>query len=318
MNNSIAQTPQVQTLTTDVYSARADFEKCLNKETDINFDKEAQFAVQILAQNSYAMNIATGSPLGRQSVISSVKNIASIGISLNPARKQAYLVPRDKRICLDISYQGLIDIAVQSGSIKWAQARIVHENDFFELNGVDKEPTHRFDPFGKQRGEYVGVYVTVKTSDGDYLTETMSVEDINAIRDKSESFKRSGKGPWRDFWPEMAKKTVVKRAQKYWPKNDRLSDAIHYLNIDGEEGISKEENNDTSSVDKDVFEKWKDRINAAKTAEEARDIYVQANKECKNLRNADLWARLKEEILLKVSEIKSNVIDGEYTEKGDA
>lgn len=39
----------------------------------------------------------------------------------------------------------------------------------------------------------------------------------------------------------MCRKTVVKRASKYWPKVDRLNSAIEYLNTDGGEGISKDE-----------------------------------------------------------------------------
>ncbi len=36
----------------------------------------------------------------------------------------------------------------------------------------------------------------------------------------------------------MAKKTVVKRAYKYWPKTERLDTAIHHLNTDGGEGLA--------------------------------------------------------------------------------
>ena len=35
----------------------------------------------------------------------------------------------------------------------------------------------------------------------------------------------------------MARKTIVKRASKYWPRHDRLSAAIDYLNTDGGEGF---------------------------------------------------------------------------------
>jgi recombination protein RecT len=38
--------------------------------------------------------------------------VAAIGITLNPASKLAYLVPRDGMVCLDISYMGLLHRAV--------------------------------------------------------------------------------------------------------------------------------------------------------------------------------------------------------------
>jgi recombination protein RecT len=118
-----------------------------------------------------------------------VTNIAAIGISLNPAKRQAYLVPRDGKICLDISYMGLMDLAMATGSIKWAQAEIVYAQDSFALNGFDKPPTHTYNPFSKDRGDVVGCYVVVKTADGDYLTTCMSRDEIDGIMNRSQSVK---------------------------------------------------------------------------------------------------------------------------------
>ncbi|KAG0928979.1 hypothetical protein G6F31_017515 [Rhizopus arrhizus] len=188
----------------------------------------------------------------RQAVVNAVNNVAAIGISLNPAKKQAYLVPRNNKIYLEISYMGLIDLAVSTGSIKWAQAALVHENDGFALHGYDAPPTHTFNPFSTQRGALIGVYVVVKTADGDYLTHTMSIADVYAIRDRSEAWKAGNKGPWKTDEGEMVKKTVVKQAYKYWPKTERLDQAIHHLNTDGGEGINFSDSN-TPAVDPDLL-----------------------------------------------------------------
>ena len=164
-------------------------------------------------------------------------NVAAIGSSLNPAKKQAYLVPRKGKICLDISYMGLIDLAIDSGSISWAQAELVYEQAPFTLNGFDKPPTHQRNPFSTERGAMVGAYVVVKTHDGDYLTTCMSRTEIDAIKNRSESVKAGKSSPWDTDYGEMATKTVVKRAYKDWPKSDRLDHAIHHLNTDGGEGF---------------------------------------------------------------------------------
>ena len=84
----------------------------------------------------------------------------------------------------------------------------------------------------------VGAYVVVKMHSGDYLTECMSREEIDAIKNRSESVKAGKSSPWDTDYGEMAKKTVVKRAYKYWPKSDRLDQAIHHLNTDGGEGLA--------------------------------------------------------------------------------
>lgn len=221
-----------------IQEARDSFAAVLT-DRSISFEREAGFAVQILSNKEYTLKVATDN---RQSVIDAVTNIAAIGISLNPAKKQAYLVPRDGKICLDISYIGLLDLAISSGSIMWGQAELVHENDAFTLNGFDQPPTHQRNPFAKDRGEVVGAYVVVKTRDGDYLTTPMSTDEINAIRDRSEGWKayvskKIKSTPWSSDWGEMAKKTVIKRAYKLWPKTDRLDQAIHFLNTEGGEGL---------------------------------------------------------------------------------
>lgn len=224
----------IQTITNYVYGAEQNFQSVL-VDRSLNFEREAGFAIQVLTASDYVAKLAAND---RQSVINAVTNIAAIGISLNPAKKQAYLVPRKGKICLDISYMGLIDLAIQSGSIMWAQADLVYATDAFTLNGFDRPPTHQYNPFSKERGEIVGAYVVVKTHTGDYLTECMSREDIDSIKNRSESVKAGKSSPWDTDYGEMAKKTVVKRAYKYWPKSDRLDQAIHHLNTDGGEGLA--------------------------------------------------------------------------------
>lgn len=218
----------------DIYATREAFDSVLS-DRSINFEREAGFAIQLLSGSNYALTTAMGN---RQSVVNAVTNIAAIGISLNPAKKQAYLVPRDNKICLDISYLGLMDLAMSAGSVKWAQAALVHEADGFALNGYDKPPTHTFNPFGKDRGAIAGVYVVVKTVDGEYLTHTMTIADVYAIRDRSQAWKSGKSCPWRTDEGEMIKKTCVKQAYKYWPKAERLETAIHHLNTEGGEGLA--------------------------------------------------------------------------------
>lgn len=222
-------------ITGDIYAAKENFNSVL-ADRSINFEREAGFALQVIGASDFMLSVATGD---RQSVINAVTNIAAIGISLNPAKKQAYLVPRNRKICLDISYMGLMDLAMSTGSIRWGQAKLVRENDDFVLNGLDELPTHNYRPFSKERGAIVGVYVVVKTPDGDYLTHDMEISDVFDIRDRSEAWKsfiakKTKSCPWATDEGEMIKKTCVKQAYKYWPKTDRLEKAIHHLNTDGE------------------------------------------------------------------------------------
>jgi len=198
------------------------------------FDREVEFAMQIMSASEYLQEIAMKCP---QSMVDAVTNVSAIGLSLNPARKLVYLVPRKSKICLDISYMGLIELATNTGSVRWAQAALVYEEDSFTLNGYDRAPTHTFAPFAKTRGALVGAYAVCKTADGDFLTETMTIDEVYAIRNRSDSWKGGKATPWKSDEGEMVKKTVVKRASKYWPKTERLQNAISYMNTQGGEGI---------------------------------------------------------------------------------
>lgn len=220
---------------------KADFEQVCS-EPSISFKRESEFAMQIFANNDYLAKIAVANPVSTRSA---VMNVAGIGISLNPAQKLAYLVPRKGSICLDISYMGLMHIAQQSGAIKWCQSAIVRKNDQFRREGLDKPPVHIYNDFdtAEQRGEIVGAYVVIKTDDGDYLTHTMRIDSIFSIRDRSEAWKKyksdnSKKCPWVTDEEQMILKTVVKQAAKYWPRRERLDAAIDHVNTEGEEGIN--------------------------------------------------------------------------------
>lgn len=194
-------------------------------DNSVTWAKESQFAIQLLQRNDYLAKAAINNPTSAQNAII---NVAAIGISLNPASKLAYLVPRDGMVCLDISYMGLLHIAQASGVIKWGQCKLVHESDTYEPQGLDRAPLHKYNAFATEadRGKVVGGYCTVKTADGDYLTEEMSLAEIKA----TEATSKAANGPWKKFWSEMARKTIVKRASKYWPRAERMDRATDMLN----------------------------------------------------------------------------------------
>lgn len=188
----------------------------------VNFDQEAHFALQALKANEFLAKTAANNP---DSLINAISNIASVGLSLNPALKHAYLVPRDGKVCLDFGFKGLVHLAVDSGSLLFVQAEIVFEKDKFILRGRGQEPIHERNPFAKDRGEMIGAYCVAKLVNGDFLVETMSIEEILSIRDKTQAYKAflSGKAKsaiWESDFYEMAKKTIIRRASKSWPMSN--------------------------------------------------------------------------------------------------
>lgn len=192
----------------------------------LDFRQECLFAQQQIMKNSYTAGVAQEN---LNSLKAAIMNVAAIGISLNPALQHAYLVPRDKKICLDISFRGLVKLATESGAITWAKAELVFEKDTFAYRGPSTAPTHEADVFG-DRGELKGGYVIAKLPDGEVLIDVMSVAEIHKVRDTS---KAKNNGPWVDWYHEMCKKTLIKRAYKSWPQTEgrlRLDKAVATLN----------------------------------------------------------------------------------------
>jgi len=191
----------------------------------LDYRQECLFARQQITKSDHTTNTAANNPM---SLKSAILNVAAIGISLNPALAHAYLVPRDGKICLDISYRGLVKLATDCGAIQWAKTELVYENDTFVWNGVNREPDHKADPFS-ERGAVVGGYCLAKLPDGSVMVETMT----RAEMDKIQATSKAANGPWKTWPDEMRKKSVTKRASKSWPQTDnreRIDTAVSVLN----------------------------------------------------------------------------------------
>lgn len=251
----------------------------------VTWQKEASFALQAIEKSEYLQKAKPSS------IRNAVVNVASVGLSLNPAQKLAYLVPRDGLCCLDISYIGLTKIATDSGSVLVVKAECVRKNDEFEYMGPFERPTHKFNPFAstETRGEVIGAYTIAKLANGETLIETLSLEEINKIRATS---KAKNSPAWNEWFDEMAKKSVIKRAYKMWPTTDRLSKAVEVINE--HEGLADRSGSAGAGVTievmpQDEMEAFKQRIAAAETKEDAKAIYLEAVVVC--AKNNDLQSR---------------------------
>lgn len=262
-------------------------------EGHVNWEQESQFAIQSLQKNEYLAKIATQSPWSLQNAI---VNVGAIGISLNPALKHAYLVPRRGEVCLDISYMGLLHLAKESGTIVFGQARLVYEKDQYENQGIDKAPVHKANTFG-ERGSLVGVYCTVKLPSGEYLTEEMSVAEIEKIRQSSPA----KDSPWVNWYEEMARKSVVKRASKYWSAGNRIAMAVETLNShEGlEEKVINPEPEQPEFYDEELFtknyEKWCEILTTGRKTVEDLIALIETRAKLTDIQKASLEAVMEGE-----------------------
>lgn len=188
----------------------------------VNYRREAGFALDIIRKSEHLQKCSA------ESIRVAVRNVAAIGITLNPVLKLAYLVPREGMCCLDISAPGLVKIATDSGSVLAAKAVVVRANDTYEPRGPFDMPVHQYKAFASdaERGEIIGAYSVAKLHNGTVIVDELNMDTINKIR----SVSKARNGPWQQWFEEMVKKTTVKRGYKSWPKTERLSMADDVLN----------------------------------------------------------------------------------------
>ena len=142
---------------------------------------------------------------------------------LLPDGRQAALVIFSNRVQYMPMVAGIRMKVYQSGEITSLVARVAYENDQFEvIYGDDERIEHKPNMFS--RGEMIAAYAIATYRDGSKAREVMSIDDIEKVR----SVSRTGKsGPWRDWYEEMAKKTVIRRLAKALPLSAELDEFMH-------------------------------------------------------------------------------------------
>jgi recombination protein RecT len=117
---------------------------------------------------------------------------------------------------------GILKKVRNSGELLSISAYVAYSNDEFEYSLGDEERiTHR--PALDDRGRPRLVYAIAKTKDGGIYREVMTVAEVEKVRAVSRA---KNAGPWKDWWDEMARKTVLRRLSKRLPMSSDLDDLV--------------------------------------------------------------------------------------------
>jgi recombination protein RecT len=162
-----------------------------------------------------------------QSILGGLMTCAQLG--LRPGvLGQAWLIPFKGKAQLVVGYQGLVSLAQRSGDIASISARIVYENDEWDVEfGTEDRMIHR--PFMRgDRGAPVAYYAVVKSTRGGTYWEVMTKADAERHRDRFAMARKDGVviGPWAEHFDAMALKTVLIRALKLAPRNTEIQKAF--------------------------------------------------------------------------------------------
>jgi recombination protein RecT len=137
---------------------------------------------------------------------------------LPDGREAALVIFRDKAKGKIAQYLAMVGgvrkMVLQSGEVTVFEQHVVYEQDIFDVRfGSQAYIDHR--PFLKgDRGAPVAAYSVAIMRGGHKSFEVMTVEDIDRVRMVSRT---KDAGPWKQWWDEMAKKTVAKRHAKMLP-----------------------------------------------------------------------------------------------------
>jgi len=195
------------------------------------------------------------------SVISAIVQSVELGLELNNAKKEAYLIPYGSECKFEPSYIGLATLAIRSGLVNSLYGEVAHESDTFRVS----QGTHRaiqHEPKYGNRGELIAAYAVAFLPNGGYDFEVLDRSEVDAVMNVSKAKKS---GPWVDWFGEMAKKSAIRRLCKRLPKDSRMEKA---LAISDENVVLDAESQPSAETSKTV-EALKAKLLAAKDGQAA-------------------------------------------------
>jgi len=158
----------------------------------------------------------------KPSLAGAILQSAQLGLEPDGVLGHAYLVPFKGKVVFIPGYKGLIQLARRSGEVSTVEAVVVNAGDVFEYErGL--VPILRHKPAEGDAGKVTHVYAIIRLRDGGVQWDVMTFDQIEAVRRRSPA---GNGGPWVTDWPEMAKKTVLKRVLKLAPCSVEAQRAI--------------------------------------------------------------------------------------------
>lgn len=181
--------------------------------------KSAGFMSSLITAVSSNKALAECEP---SSILSAAAIAASMDLQINPSLGMAAIVPyRDKGVAVaqfQIMTNGFKQLAIRS-----AQYRTMHSGPVFEgmMNSYDHvtgeiDWNKEWDGDDSDPSKAVGWVAYLKLLNGFEKTLYMTVKKIEAHAKRYSKAYQKGFGPWKDNFPAMAEKTVIKLLLSKW------------------------------------------------------------------------------------------------------
>jgi recombination protein RecT len=159
-------------------------------------------------------NLKNGKGLHPMSVLNSVYSAGSMGLSFNPAAKEAYLVPFGAVCTLIPGYKGLMKLCKNAGMEKMS-AKVIYNDDQFTFDEVDGEVNYSYTPsFNEDRGHPICVLTVAYMDDGTKDIRVLPYHKVLKIKKAAKS-----KNIWNSYEEEMAMKTAIRKHCNQLPQS---------------------------------------------------------------------------------------------------
>lgn len=158
----------------------------------------------------------------RKTLLASCMKCAADG--LIPDGREAALVIFGGAVQYMPMFSGIQKRIRNSGEIASIEAHVIYEHDQFVWRQGTESTLEHTPKFPGERGQPIGAYAVAKFKDGSAPQfEVMDKAAIERVRAVSRS---KDKGPWVQWWDEMARKSVFKRLAKWLPMDADVDDLI--------------------------------------------------------------------------------------------
>ena len=160
----------------------------------------------------------------RNSLFGAFVRLAQDGL-LPDGREAAVVIFKGKAQAMPM-IGGILKRIRQSGEVSYVSAQVVYERDRFKWSlGFDETIEHEPAPLDEEPGAPIAAYAVAVLKDGSRLCEVMRKSQIEKVRAVSRSGQTDG-APWKSWWDEMARKTVMRRLAKRLPMSTDLEEAF--------------------------------------------------------------------------------------------
>lgn len=191
----------------------------------------------------------------QESIANSLLDMATQG--LNPSKSQCYFIAYGNKLTLSRSYLGTIALTKRIKGVKDVKGYAVYKDDDIKL-GFDittgKQKILEFNPgLNRNAKDIVGAFALILGDNEILHTEYMSIDQIKNAWNQGSM--KGNSGAHKNFPDQMAIKTVINRACKYYVSTSDDSDKIaEFMNKSVEDTDRELEEDKKEFANKEVIE----------------------------------------------------------------